>query len=468
LRTAIVWITLALLPAAAVAQESLKDLDTPYVPTPQVVVDRMLDMARLKAGETVIDLGSGDGRIMIEAAAKYGARGFGVEIDPRLVKLSNERAAQAGVADRVKFLQQDLFKTDFREANVLTLYLLPDVNLALRPKILAELRPGSRVVSHDYGMGDWRPDAEATIPAPDKKVGARKESQVFMWTVPARVAGQWTLDLTIDGQLRRLRLSLAQRYQFLSGSLIAGDGKASPLTDGKVLGEDLRLTLPAGSAGREPLSLEGRLERNGAAGVVRRARGEGGTWSARRNSPEVSGADPALQSYVRCDGFAGGVRGVALDRRPADAAPWREVGLDAKTERVSVLDGYRVMYTYPRTYWFANLKAERSDPARYEQDKRVVTEYFVALASADGNTMLTDFSRRGFAGQTLTKKELAGSTLGITQILSDRDAVIVTIFFMNQEPENRAFQTYGEFIGMRDDFVRGYIDCVAEKRGDSR
>jgi len=175
-----------------------------------------------------------------------------------------------------------------------------------------------------------------------------------------------------------------------------------------------------------------------------------------------------LAAYVHCDGFAGGVRGVTLDRRPEDATPWREVGVGARIERVSVVDGYRVMYTYPRTYWFANLKAERSDPASYERDKRVVIEYFDALARADGTALLSNFSQRGFAGQTLTKKELGGTTLGITQILSDRDAVIVTIFFLNQEPENRAFQTYGEFVAMRDDFVRGYIECVAGKRVDPR
>jgi len=175
-----------------------------------------------------------------------------------------------------------------------------------------------------------------------------------------------------------------------------------------------------------------------------------------------------MHAYVHCDGFAGGVRGVTLDRRPADAEPWRDVVFGDKTERVSVVDGYRVMYSYPRTYWFANLKAERSDASRYVEDKRIVTENFVALASADDNTVLTNFANRGFAGQTLTKKELGGSTLGITQLLSDEDAVIVTIYFMNQQPENRAFQTYEEFIAMRDGFVRGYIECVAEKRAASR
>jgi hypothetical protein len=185
-------------------------------------------------------------------------------------------------------------------------------------------------------------------------------------------------------------------------------------------------------------------------------------------SPKEFTEAATMHAYVHCDGFAGGVRGVALDRRPPTAEPWREVGFGEKTERVSVVEGYRVIYSYPRTYWFANLKAERSDPARYEEDKRIVTGNFAALAGADDNTVLTDFSGRGFAGQTLTKKELGGSTLGITQILSDEDSVIVTIFFMNQEPENRAFQTHAEFVALRDDFVRGYMKCVAEKKAASR
>jgi Methyltransferase domain len=273
---------IGVLPLGAAAQDSLKDLDTPYVPTPQAVVDRMLDMAQLKAGETVIDLGSGDGRIMIEAASKYGAQGFGVEIDPRLVKLSNERAATAGVAERVKFLQQDLFKTDFRDANVLTLYLLPDVNLALRPKILAELKPGSRVVSHDYGMGDWRPDAQDTIAAPDKTVGARKESQVFLWTVPARVEGQWNFGLSSGTKSKTTRLVLKQSFQIVSGTVeLTGKGKVR-FSQGQISGDELRLTLPAGAIGRKPVEMVGRVSGDTIAGTLRRADREIATWSAQR------------------------------------------------------------------------------------------------------------------------------------------------------------------------------------------
>ncbi|HEX6828772.1 MAG TPA: hypothetical protein VF104_07320, partial [Burkholderiales bacterium] len=116
---------------------------------------------------------------------------------------------------------------------------------------------------------------------------------------------------------------------------------------------------------------------------------------------------------------------------------------------------------YPRTYPFANLKVERSDPARYDADKRIVTDNFVAIAAADENTALAGFSSRGFSGQTLTKRELGGTTLGITQILSDEDSVIVTIYFLNQAPENRRFQTHEEFISLRDSFVHGYLECVA-------
>jgi len=266
----------------AFAQDAGKELDTPYVPTPQAVVERMLELAQVKAGETVIDLGSGDGRIMIEAAKKYGARGFGVEIDPLLVKRSNENAVRAGVADRVKFLQQDLFKTDFHEANVLTLYLLPDVNLALRPKILAELKAGARVVSHDYNMGDWRPDAEETIPAPDKKVGARKESQVYLWTVPAKVEGEWKFELSSGVKSRRTRLVLRQKYQMVSGTVeLTGQGDV-PLSGGKLRGDELRLILPPGAVDHGPVEMVGRVNGDALAGTLRKAGRDIAKWSARR------------------------------------------------------------------------------------------------------------------------------------------------------------------------------------------
>ena len=269
-------------PCIAIAQGQEKELDTPYVPTPQAVVDRMLDMAQVKASDMVIDLGSGDGRIMITAAKRHGARGFGVEIDPRLVKRSNEEAKRVGVADRVKFLQQDLFNTDFHEAAVLTLYLLPDVNIALRPKILAELKPGTRVVSHDYGMGEWRPDAQETVPAPDKTVGTRKESMVYLWIVPARIEGEWIFELSSGGKTRRTRLVLKQRYQFVSGEVeLTGQGDVQ-ISDGRLRGNEVRLVLPPGALDRGPVELVGRVTGDSLNGTVRRGEREVANWSARR------------------------------------------------------------------------------------------------------------------------------------------------------------------------------------------
>jgi len=269
-------------PCIAIAQGQEKELDTPYVPTPQAVVERMLDMAQVKASDMVIDLGSGDGRIMITAAKRHGARGFGVEIDPRLVKRSNEEAKRVGVADRVKFLQQDLFNTDFHEAAVLTLYLLPDVNIALRPKILAELKPGTRVVSHDYGMGEWRPDAQETIPAPDKTVGTRKESMVYLWIVPARIEGEWIFELSSGGKTRRTRLVLKQRYQFVSGAVeLTGQGDVQ-ISEGRLKGNEVRLVLPPGALDRGPVELVGRVTGDSLNGTVRRGEREVANWSARR------------------------------------------------------------------------------------------------------------------------------------------------------------------------------------------
>ena len=277
------WLALAC-PCTAIAQGQEKELDTPYVPTPQAVVDKMLDMAQVKAGDMVIDLGSGDGRIMITAAQRHGAQGFGVEIDPRLVQRSNDEARRVGVADRVKFLRQDLFNTDFHETNVLTLYLLPDVNIALRPKILAELKPGTRVVSHDYDMREWRPDAEATVPAPDKKVGMRKESMVYLWIVPARVEGEWTFELSSGGKTRKTRLTLLQSFQFVSGSVeLTGQGDVL-LSDGKLRGNELRLVLPGGALDRGPVELVGRVKGDFISGTVRKADREVANWNARRRN----------------------------------------------------------------------------------------------------------------------------------------------------------------------------------------
>lgn len=157
--------------------------DVPYVPTTEEVVEQMLEIAKVSNKDIVFDLGSGDGRIPITAVKKYNAlKATGVEINPDLVKESQENAKKAGVSDRVKFLQQDLFKTDFSDATVVTLYLLPEVNLKLRPKLLKELKPGTRIVSHAFDMGDWKPDRVERV----KDKNGRTYT-LYLWTVPQNV-----------------------------------------------------------------------------------------------------------------------------------------------------------------------------------------------------------------------------------------------------------------------------------------
>ncbi|BAU64936.1 hypothetical protein STA3757_23140 [Stanieria sp. NIES-3757] len=155
--------------------------DVPYVPTPENVVNQMLELASVSGDDILYDLGSGDGRIPITAAQKYGTRGTGVEINPELVQRSRENAEAAGVGDQVEFLQQDLFQTDLSDATVVTLYLLPDVNLELRSKLLRELQPGTRVVSHDFDMGEWQPEQVIRVQS-----GARQHT-IYYWVVPEEI-----------------------------------------------------------------------------------------------------------------------------------------------------------------------------------------------------------------------------------------------------------------------------------------
>jgi len=209
--------------------------EVPFIVTPDNVTLAMLELARVGPSDYVIDLGSGDGRIVIVAAKKFGARGLGVEIVPELVKKSRESAEQAGVAKRAEFREQDLFKTDLTPATVVTLYLLPDVNLQLRPSLLS-LKPGTRVVSHDWDMDDWKPDRTITVAAPDKTIGREKSSKVHYWVVPAKVEGTWCG----TGGGAGTRLELAQKFQEFRGQ--AGNGKAARGLEGRIEGRALRTT----------------------------------------------------------------------------------------------------------------------------------------------------------------------------------------------------------------------------------
>ena len=159
-----------------------QDLDVPYITTPDNVVMTILHIAGVTAKDFVLDLGSGDGRIPITAAVRFGAKGLGVEIDPNLVEASKVNAKLAKVEQLVDFKVQDLFETDLSQASVITMYLLPDVNLKLKPA-LQKLKPGTRIVSHDWDMGDWQPDRTEVVAAPDKKVGLIKQSKIMLWVV---------------------------------------------------------------------------------------------------------------------------------------------------------------------------------------------------------------------------------------------------------------------------------------------
>lgn len=202
--------------------------DVVWVPTPQALVDRMLDMAKVTPKDYVIDLGSGDGRTVI-TAAKRGVRALGIEYNPDMVELSQRNAQKEGVAGRAKFMKADLFATDFSEATVLTMFLLPDINLKLRPKILM-LKPGTRVVSNTFTMGDWNPDETVTL---DSSNGCEASwCTALLWIVPARVGGNWK---TPQGEV-----TFKQNFQMLAGTLRTG-GKTLAL-EGKVHAEDITFT----------------------------------------------------------------------------------------------------------------------------------------------------------------------------------------------------------------------------------
>lgn len=208
----------AWLPAAATVFR--EDLPPPYISTPQLVVDRMLDMAGVTKEDFVVDLGCGDGRIVITAARRFGARGLGVEIDARLVTQARELARKAGVADRTRFEVQDALTTDLAQATLLTLYLGPILNEKLMPRILGTMRPGSRVVSHDFPLGSWHADRIEHLDVPEKNFGRGGESVVMLWVVPADVHGRWRAEIVDPaGNARVEEFSIAQNFQRIEGAI---------------------------------------------------------------------------------------------------------------------------------------------------------------------------------------------------------------------------------------------------------
>jgi len=230
--------------------------DVVWVPTPQALVEKMLDLAKVTPQDVVMDLGSGDGRTVI-TAAKRGARAFGIEYNPDMVELSKENAAKAGVTARATFVQADLFETDLSRATVITMFLLPSINMKLRPKIL-DLKPGTRIVSNSFDMEDWTPDQTA-----EAAEGCESWCRAMLWIVPAKVDGTWRLPA---GQL-----AITQTFQMISGTLTS-NGNSTPIS-GKLTGN--QITFTAGTA-----QYDGRVSGNSMEGTITGA--NGGSWKATR------------------------------------------------------------------------------------------------------------------------------------------------------------------------------------------
>jgi precorrin-6B methylase 2 len=231
--------------------------DVVWVPTPQALVDKMLDMAKVTPQDYVIDLGSGDGRTVI-TAAKRGARALGIEYNPDMIELSKRNAAKEGMGDKAQFMKADLFETDFSQATVITMFLLPEINLKLRPKIL-DMKPGTRVVSNSFTMGEWKDDETANITN-----GCSTWCTAHFWIVPAKVTGAWQ---TPQGEL-----ALKQEFQFVSGTLKSG-GKTAQISNGKLRGAEISFS--AGGA-----QYTGRVNGNAMEGTVKG--GSDGKWTATR------------------------------------------------------------------------------------------------------------------------------------------------------------------------------------------
>jgi SAM-dependent methyltransferase len=263
--------------------------EVPYVPTPEEVVMEMLNMAGVTQNDIVYDLGCGDGRIVITAAKVFGARGVGVDIDPNLIRQSNENARKAGVTDRVKFIEQDLFETDIREATVVALYLLPELNLQLRPKLLRDLRPGSRIVAHEFDMGDWKPDNMAKVPKVKlyyhPRVPYEKDTYFYYWVVPAKTEGVWRWTLSTPSGGRDYTLGLVQKFQEIRGTAHVEE-RDFPIAAARLVGDQLSFTLTEDTDKEKVvMQFKGRIHGDDIAGSVEVQGGPFAgiyTWAAKR------------------------------------------------------------------------------------------------------------------------------------------------------------------------------------------
>jgi ubiquinone/menaquinone biosynthesis C-methylase UbiE len=259
LLTRVLCLTTALCAGALYAAERPK-LDVPFVPTNQQTVDAMLRVANVGPSDFVIDLGSGDGRILITAAKQRGARGFGVDIDPQRVSEAIENAKAAGVSDRVRFFRRNLYETRIAEATVVTLYLLPRVNIELRPRLLTELKPGTRVVSHDFDMGDWQADLRVTV----RDAG----SEVYFWVIPAQVAGRWQVKAAAPRGRQTFEVEFKQKYQELEGT-VRGFERPAMVRDAQVDGDRVLFTVVDDADFAHRVRYEGKVSGNAISGLLR-------------------------------------------------------------------------------------------------------------------------------------------------------------------------------------------------------
>lgn len=252
---------------APVAPPTQRAPDVVFVPTPHKVVDQMLAVARVGPGDILYDLGSGDGRIVIAAARRFGIRATGIDIDPRRITESRFNADSARVTHLTEFTNADLFETDLSEASVVTLYLLPELNVRLRPKLFAELRPGSRVVSHSFGMGDWKADSTLMV---DTRM-------VYYWVMPADISGDWSVTLGP----RQLNVSITQQYQKITNSEVRGTGRIGVESAG-IRGDSVWFLLRDAGAANATFELTGRVEGDMMRGTFTTDRGFQGAWRASR------------------------------------------------------------------------------------------------------------------------------------------------------------------------------------------
>lgn len=251
--------------------------DVPYVPTPNNVVDAMLQMGAVGKDDFLVDLGSGDGRISIRAATRFGTRGFGVDIDDSLVQMARAEAQKQGVSDKVAFEARDLFNTDISRATVVTAYLLHGVNLRLRPMLFEQLRPGTRIVTHDFDFGDWSPDRKLTIDVPDKPYGEPR-SDIMLWVMPANAAGTWQWSLSGPSGEIRYQAQVTQRFQMPKIRVTA---QGRELTAGEVRLSGTMLSFMLNAPGG-PQRYSGEISGNSLRGQAAGGAGQAVSWQATR------------------------------------------------------------------------------------------------------------------------------------------------------------------------------------------